>query len=306
MSTTDTPQQTSGETRSGYLTTRDGVRLHYLEAGVGPHMLLVPGWSQTAAQWGKQIEDFSRTHHVVALDLRGHGDSDTPAHGYRIARLAADVHEALSILDLDEVVVIAHSMGCSVMWSYWDLFGAERLSSLVLVDQPAVQVADPAWPEGEAAKLAAIFDHATISDLVGGLRGDDAEAVTRRVIGGMFTAHTPPAEVEWAIQRNLTFARANAGTLFIDHCYQDWRDVLARITVPTLVVAGEISIFPASGVQWVAEQIPGAQLRIFSGDERGGHFMFWENSTLFNQVVRDFLDGSLRSSGQALEHGSDT
>ncbi|MEU3048261.1 alpha/beta fold hydrolase [Streptomyces sp. NPDC006984] len=92
------------------MTTDDGVRLHYLEAGSGPDMLLVPGWSQTAAQWRHQIDHFARTHHVVAVDHRGHGDSDRPDHGYRIARLANDLHQLVHGLDLEGIVLVAHSI----------------------------------------------------------------------------------------------------------------------------------------------------------------------------------------------------
>lgn len=278
------------DVHSGHVTTNDGVRLHYLEAGTGPDLLLVHGWSQAAAQWRKQIQEFSSTHHVIAIDLRGHGDSDKPGHGYRIARLAADLRDVVTQLDLHDITWIGHSMGCSVTWSYWDTFGGDRIGRIVLVDQTAVLVADPAWPEGQSAKLGAIFDYATVSSLNAGLHGPDAESVTRQLIGGMFTAQTPAEEVEWNIERNLTgLPRPHAGTLLIDHAYQDWRDVLPRVTVPTLVIGGVASLFPTSGIDWVASQIPEASVRIFTADERGSHFMFWENDKLFTEVVRDFL-----------------
>ena len=59
--------------RSGDVTTNDGVKLHYVEAGSGPDLLLVNGWTLTAELWRHEIGEFSRTHHVVAYDHRGHG-----------------------------------------------------------------------------------------------------------------------------------------------------------------------------------------------------------------------------------------
>lgn len=289
MTTTQPP---SAETRNGHITTGDGVAINYIEGGTGPDLLLVPGWSQTAAQWRKQIDEFATTHHVIAVDLRGHGDSGKPEHGYRIARLAADMHDLVTQLDLRDITWIAHSMGCSVTWSYWDLFGGDRIARLVLVDQPAVLVADPAWADGDKETLSAIFDYATVSGLNAGLRGLDAQAVTEGLIGGMFTPATPAEEVAWAVERNIALPRPQAGTLLIDHAYQDWRDLLPRITVPTLVIGGAASLFPPAGVEWVATQIPDAQVRIFTADERGSHFMFWENPDLFNTTVRTFIDAS--------------
>lgn len=275
---------------TGTFTANDGVRISYIEAGSGPDMVLVPGWSQSAAQWQKQIDEFSSTHHVIAVDLRGHGDSDKPAHGYRIARLAADLHGLVEELDLRDITWVAHSMGCSVTWSLWDLFGGGRIRRLVLVDEPAVLVSDPAWTEGLNDDLSAIFDYATISALNAGLKSSEAAGVTDSLIGGMFTESAQTEEVAWAIERNFALPRDVAGTLLVDHAYQDWRDVLPRIDVPTLVIGGEVSIFPPAGIEWVAGHIDGAEVRIFSKEERGSHFMFWENPTLFNDLVRSFAD----------------
>ncbi|WP_342018551.1 alpha/beta fold hydrolase [Methyloceanibacter superfactus] len=47
---------------------------------------MIPGWSQTAAQFKHQLEGLGDRYHVIALDMRGHGDSDKPSHGYRISR----------------------------------------------------------------------------------------------------------------------------------------------------------------------------------------------------------------------------
>ena len=97
------------------VTTSDGVRLSYLEAGSGKPLVLIPGWSQTAEQFKFQLEGLSDRYHVIALDLRGHGDSDKPVFGYRIQRLAKDVADVLKALDLKDVTILGHSMGCFVV-----------------------------------------------------------------------------------------------------------------------------------------------------------------------------------------------
>ena len=87
-----------GERRT--VTTNDGVNLSYIEAGSGQPLVMVPGWSQTAAQWHHQIEAFAQTHRVIALDMRGHGESDKPGHGYRVYRLSQDLRDAMVALDV--------------------------------------------------------------------------------------------------------------------------------------------------------------------------------------------------------------
>ncbi|PWT70459.1 MAG: alpha/beta hydrolase, partial [Proteobacteria bacterium] len=118
----------AADLKEGFFTTNDGYRLHYIEAGSGAPLVMIPGWSQTAAQFKHQISGLSDQYHVIALDMRGHGESEKPDHGYRIHRLSKDVYDFLSGRGLTGVTLAGHSMGCSVIWGYWELFGRERLA----------------------------------------------------------------------------------------------------------------------------------------------------------------------------------
>src|SRR5215218_1370221 len=142
--------------RQGEVTTNDGVRLRYRETGSGQPLVLVHGWSQAAALFQYQLDGLSDRYRVIAYDQRGHGESDKPAFGYRIARLAKDLHDFLVALDLHDVAVLGHSLGCSVLWAYWDLFGAERLAKLILVDQPPFLTRNPAWSSEELEQIGAL------------------------------------------------------------------------------------------------------------------------------------------------------
>ena len=75
----------------------------------------------------------------------------------------------------------------------------------------------------------------------------------------------------------------------LNHAFQDWRDVIPRLTLPTLVIGGRVSAVPWKSVEWIAHRIKGAQLEIFEEDEGGNHFMFIENSTKFNRIVSEFI-----------------
>ncbi|MFJ5216706.1 alpha/beta fold hydrolase [Streptomyces sp. NPDC088354] len=69
---------------------------------------------------------------MIALDHRGHGRSERPAHGYRVSRLAMDLH------DLCDAALLGHSLGCAALWCHRDLFGRDRTGRLVLVDRSPV------------------------------------------------------------------------------------------------------------------------------------------------------------------------
>jgi non-heme chloroperoxidase len=272
----------------GWFTTNDGVKLHYLEAGTGSALVLIPGWSQSAMEFKHQLEGLSDKYHVYAIDMRGHGDSEKPDHGYRIQRLSEDVHEFLAAKDLGGVTLAGHSMGCSVIWGYWEQYGGDRLSKLILVDQMPVITGNPAWSAKELENAGAIFDAKSLFETVNGLAGPDGVKMTNGFITGMFTKQYSPDVVKWVIQENLKFPREYAARLLFDHATNDWRDVIPRINVPTLVVGGKASLVPWKSQVWVGSQIKGARTEIFEENEGGAHFMFIENPEKFNRLVKEF------------------
>jgi pimeloyl-ACP methyl ester carboxylesterase len=271
------------------VTTSDGVRLNVLEAGSGRPLVMVPGWSQTAAQFRRQIEGLSDRYRVIALDMRGHGDSDKPAHGYKIQRLAKDVWDVLRALDLKDVAILGHSMGCSVLWCYFDLFGAERIGRFVFCDEPPMLTSNPAWSAQQAEDAGAIFTPEAVTQTMNALAGPDGVATTKGFVGGMVTSAMPADTLAWMIEENLKLPRGHAATLIYNHCHQDWRDVIPRIDVPCLFIGGRVSLVPWKSVAWAASQVNGARLEIFEEAEGGQHFMFEENPAKFNRIVADFL-----------------
>jgi non-heme chloroperoxidase len=271
------------------ITTGDGVRLNVLEAGRGKPLVLIPGWSQTAAQFRRQLEGLSDRYRVIAIDMRGHGDSDKPAHGYRIQRLAQDVRQALVAMDLQDVTILGHSMGCSVLWCYFDLFGAERVSKFVFCDEPPMLTADPTWTAQQAEDAGAIFTPEAVTQTMNALAGPEGVATTTGFVGGMVTSKMPPETLQWMIAENLKLPRAHAAKLLYNHCHQDWRDVFARIDVPSLFIGGRVSLVPWKSVAWAASQVKGARLEIFEEAEGGQHFMFEENPAKFNRLLAEFI-----------------
>ena len=80
-----------------------------------------------------------------------------------------------------------------------------------------------------------------------------------------------------------------AAALLYNHSTQDWRRVIPRITLPTLVVGGKVSVVPWKSQVWIQKQVRGSKIEIFEESEGGNHFMFMENPDKFNRIVRDFM-----------------
>ena len=279
----------AGTLESKYVATSDGVKLHYVEAGTGQTLLMLHSWSGNVEQFKHQIEGLSGKYHCIAIDMRGHGDSEKPDYGYKIQRLAKDVYDVFNALDLNDVTLLGHSMGCSVAWCYWDLFGSERVRRLILVDEPPVLTSNPAWSEAELEASGAVFDTDAVVGFCNTLAGPEGEAATREIFGGLFTKTMDAEEKDRLVDSFLKLPLKHSSTLFFNHSAQDWRDVIPRINVPTLVVGGRVSIVPWKSQEWISSQIPGSQLEIFEEEEGGNHFLFVEQPNKFNRIVSEFI-----------------
>ena len=271
-------------------TTNDGVSLTYRDSGGdGVPLIMLHGWGQTQAMFKHQLTGLARTRRVITYDQRGHGVSEKPHHGYRIARLAKDLENLLDALNIEEADLLGWSMGVSVIWSYIDLTGTSRIRRFVAVDQPAAVAAVPWMTEAEQAESGAIFGVDGLLDLGAAINGADGAATTQNFVRSMFSG-TPASDVWDFVAEEITATPAYAGVpLLFDHAAQDWRDVLARVDVPTLVLACDGSHVSPDSQRFIADRIPNAQLHVFPSDIANSHFPFLENPEAFNGVVDTFL-----------------
>ncbi len=274
--------------------TGDGVELYYEDAGQGPVLLLLHGWSFSSAAFRVQIDGLQSRYRVIALDMRGHGRSAKPDHGYRIARLAADLNEFMAGLNLTDVRALGHSMGAEVLWAFWDLFGPARLAKLITVDQPAALFAGPGGDEEDSASTHAGAHSSagvapeTFVALARDLLGPDGAAVREGFLATMVTGAISDAQKRALMTIAAQLPRSYAARLLLDAGCQDWRDVIPRLDLPTLIVGGRASQVPWQTQVWLQEQIPGARLEIFEENEGGAHLMFFEAPEKFNALVADF------------------
>lgn len=93
-----------------------GIKLHYLEWGEAgkPDLLLVHGWTSFAPSWNDVAEHFRERFHIVAPDLRGHGESDKPVTGYRLRDFAEDIRQLIKNLNLQKPAYVGHSWGGNI------------------------------------------------------------------------------------------------------------------------------------------------------------------------------------------------
>jgi pimeloyl-ACP methyl ester carboxylesterase len=109
----------------------DGVAIAYDVTGSGPGLVLVHGITESRRAWDPLLPDLAADHTVVAVDVRGHGESG-PAPAYDAASMAADVAAVVADLGLAPPVVVGHSMGGLVATAF---AGAHLCAGVVNVDQ---------------------------------------------------------------------------------------------------------------------------------------------------------------------------
>ena len=129
--------------------TTDDVTLAYTDEGEGRPVVLVHGYTAPASSWALTVDALLEAgYRAIAFDRRAHGESETPAHGQRMARHGRDLGELLAHLDLEDAVVVGASMGGNTFWAYVDQFGPARLRGAVIVDQTPKMLNADGWEYG--------------------------------------------------------------------------------------------------------------------------------------------------------------
>ncbi len=260
--------------KSGTFRTSDGVSLHYFDAGTGPAIVLIPGWTMPADIFELQINELSRHFHVVALDLRSQGDSEKSADGNYPERHAQDIKELLDHLQLHHVVLIGWSNGVPDVLTFVQQNGSVDISGLVLVDG-LVKFDDPqmqASMNGMLKKMQA-----------------DRTAFTDGFVRSMY--HSKPSEeyIQHVKDQSLKTPTNSAVTeMYNILATGDFTPALSKVDKPVLYICEGYLEFESKIVQTA---LPGAHVEVF---QNVGHALFVDDPVHFNKVVADFVN-SLQS-----------
>src|ERR1700733_16036921 len=113
---------------------RDKTRIHFRDWGAGRPVVFVAPWGLCSDWWDIPVITFSeRGGRCVAFDRRGHGRSDDPCRGYDFDTLADDIASVMDALDLQDVVLVGHSMGGAEVVRYVTRHRSHRVSRVVLI-----------------------------------------------------------------------------------------------------------------------------------------------------------------------------
>ena len=263
----------------------NGVTLHYLDWGpaTAPPVVLLHGITGHARVWDHLAERLVPGRRVLALDQRGHGDSEAaPDDDYRVATMADDVAAFAGSLQLDRFALLGHSMGGRIAIQYAAAH-AGRLERLIIVDiGPDIELAglqrvrtmmsqSPERIESEEWAVEYIRRANPLQDL---------ELLRQRVHHGL--KRLPDGELTWKYAKGLRdMMRAGRRDAV------DLWEPLARIPCPTLVVRGaESDILSAEVAKKMTERLPDGRLVEIPA---AGHTVPADRPDDFVRHVRAFL-----------------
>jgi pimeloyl-ACP methyl ester carboxylesterase len=251
-----------------------GVKIHYVEAGSGPVVVLLHGLGGNTTNWAFNIAPLAQKYRVIVPDQIGFGQSDKPLINYRINTYVDFLDAFLKGLKIERASLVGNSMGGWVAAAY-TIAHPEKVERLVLVDAAGFSFApgfdtgqliklNPSTREGMKELVSRVFYNKLIfmSDAF-----IDASMAARINAGD---GHTIRSITESIIRRED----------FLDNR-------LAVIKQPTLIIWGrEDGLLPLADGQRFQKEISNSQLIVF---DQCGHVPQIEKAADFNTALLKFL-----------------
>lgn len=262
------------------------IDLYFEDHGEGRTVVLVHGWPLSSASWEKQTKALLEAgYRVISYDRRGFGHSDKPSTGYDYDTLASDLDILLTELDLSDVTLVGFSMGGGELARYVGDQGTDRVSGLVFISSiaPFLLKTDDN-PEGVDRSVFTGIETAIQDDRPDFLRGFLKSFYNFDALGGSRISQAV-LDVNWSV---AVQASPKATLDCVGAWLEDFRDDVAAIDVPTLIIHGtEDQIVPieASGGR-MPDLIDGARLVRIEG---GPHGILWTHADQVNAALLDFL-----------------
>lgn len=260
----------------------DGVPLWYEIKGAGKPLVLLQGLQFPAGYfWQKNIDALATHNKVIMLDLRGQGLSGKPNGDHGVSKNAADLAEFLKALDIADSMLFGVAFGGIVALKYMQEQDSSRLRALGLCEMSPRVMSAPGW------------EHPTFGDFPeeaalgygNGVRAD--RSILDGFLFAAFAEPLQPGEMA-AMKAQMYLTPTETVAAIIDDMVKpDYREFLAEISLPTLLVYGRKNnpVMPGAVGQWMAERIPDAELVELHG---GGHSIFWEDPEPFNAALNAF------------------
>jgi len=263
------------------------IELYYEDHGSGKPVVLIHGYPLSGASWEKQVSALlDEGYRVITYDRRGFGKSSQPTSGYNYDTFAEDLHKLITQLKLQDFSLVGFSMGGGEIVRYFGKYGSNGASKAVIIGGvPPFLLKTDDNPEGVDAsvfqgikKAVAADRYAFFTEFFKNFYNTDLllfKRVSEQVV-----------QASWNIAAG---ASATASVACVSTWHEDFRQDVARVDVPTLVIHGDsdrIVPITAAGLR-TAKLIKDARLVILKG---GPHCITWTHAAEVNAALLSFLE----------------
>jgi non-heme chloroperoxidase len=263
------------------------VDLYYEDHGSGKPVVLIHGYPLSGASWEKQtVALLAAGHRVITYDRRGFGKSSQPTTGYDYDTFADDLHKLITHLELHDLSLVGFSMGGGEVARYLGKYGSDGVrKAVILSGVPPFLLKTDDNPQGVDKSVFTGIETAISADRYAFFNDFFANFYNTDVLLGKRVS-PQTVQASWNVAVGCS---ATATFQCVHTWYTDFRDDVARIDVPTLVMHGDADrILPitASGAR-TARLIKDAKYVEVQG---GPHNIAWTHADVVNPELLSFLE----------------
>lgn len=274
------PYVTVGKENSG------DVQVYYEDHGSGDPVVLIHGYPLNGASWEKQVPVLLEAgQRVITYDRRGFGKSSQPTTGYHYDTFAEDLHKLVTHLKLRNFALVGFSMGGGEVARYIGKYGPKGVSKAVIIGGvPPYLLKTSDNPDGVDGSVFEGIQKAVAADRYAFFTEFFKNFFNTDVFLGKRISEQA-VQASWNVAAG---ASATASLACVPTWHEDFRNDLARIEVPTLVIHGDADrIVPikASGEK-TAKLVKGARLVAIKD---GPHAVTWTHADEVNAELVSFL-----------------
>jgi len=255
----------------GTIAAPDGIEIAYTVSGEGsPALVFIHGWMCDQTFWSEQVEEFSKSNTVITIDLPGHGLSGMERDGWPLLAFGGDVQAVVEHLDLDEIVLIGHSMGGSTALEAARLM-PDRTLGVIAVD--SLQDADAKYDPEQLNGILAAYDK-------------DFAGTCKKFTTSMFLENADPELVARVTSDMCDHSPEIAISLL--------REFFSYELGPALAVVADIPVLYINADKYPTDSEANQRYHpTFSGFivPDVGHFLMMEAPEAFNELLRQVVEG---------------
>jgi pimeloyl-ACP methyl ester carboxylesterase len=259
--------------RSEFIAVEENVKLHVIDLGEGPTVVLIHGWPLSNAMYEYQYQFLvAKGYRVIGITLRGFGKSDKPFGPYNYDIFAEDIKIVLETLNVEDALLGGFSMGGAISIHFAAKYAGAHINKLALFGAAA-----PIWSEAEAVNGLidlSVTNRPQLLENFGKIFGASETAISAPLAG-------------WLGGINFEASFYATTQCLIALRDEDLREDLGKINVPTAIFHGTKDII--CGFHLAEQMHAGISDSYIVKFENSGHALFIEELEKFNSELLAFL-----------------